>query len=70
MIALFGYCFDKSALHKNYVQTVAEAWNKNNIKTFNDLDTYYEKQEKLKVIAKTITKKLGLSRLLTQYEYA
>ena len=70
MIALFGYCFDKSALHKNYVQTVAEAWNKNNIKTFNDLDVYYEKQEKLKVIAKTISKKLGLSRGLTQYEYA
>lgn len=70
MIALFGYCFDKSALHKNYVQTVAEAWNKNNIKNFNDLDIYYEKQEKLNVIAKTISKKLGLARPLTQYEYA
>lgn len=70
MIALFGYCFDKSALHKNYVQTVAEAWNNNNIKNFNDLDKYYEKQEKLKLIAKTISKKLGLSRALTQYEYA
>ena len=70
MIALFGYCFDMSALHKNYVQTVAEAWSKNNIKTFNDLDVYYEKQEKVKVIAKTISKKLGLSRGLTQYEYA
>ena len=70
MIALFGYCFDRSALHKNYVQAVAEAWSKNNIKNFNDLDLYYEKQEKLKVIAKTISKKLGLSRSLTQYEYA
>ena len=69
MIALFGYCFDKSALHKNYVQTVAEAWNKNNIKSFNDLDIYYEKQEKINVIAKTISKKLGISRNLTQYEY-
>ncbi len=70
MIALFGYCFDMSALHKNYVQAVAEAWSKNNIKNFNDLDLYYEKQEKLKTIAKTISKKLGLSRSLTQYEYA
>ena len=70
MIALFGYCFDMSALHKNYVQAVAEAWSKNNIKTFNDLDIYYEKQEKLKIIAKTISKKLGLTRALTQYEYA
>ena len=69
MIALFGYCFDKSALHKNYVQTVAEAWSKNHIKTFNDLDVYYEKQEKLNIIAKNISKKLCLSRALTQYEY-
>ena len=69
MIALFGYCFDKSALHKNYLQTVAEAWNKNNIRSFNDLDIYYEKQEKINVIAKTISKKLGISRNLTQYEY-
>lgn len=70
MIALFRYCFEKSALHRNYVKAVAEAWNQNNIKTFNDLDLYYEKQEKLKIIAKTISKKLGLSRSLTQYEYA
>ena len=40
MIALFGYCFDRSALHKAYIQRVAESWYKNNIKTFNDLDTY------------------------------
>ena len=70
MIALFGYCFDMSALHKNYVQVVAETWHKNNVKTFNDLDLYYEKQEKIKLIAKTISKKLGLSRSLTQFEYA
>ncbi len=70
MIALFGYCFDRSALHKAYIQRVAETWNKNNIKTFNDLDTYYEKQEKVKTIANTISKKLGLNRQLTEYEYA
>lgn len=70
MIALFGYCFDRSALHKAYIQRVAESWYKNNIKTFNDLDTYYEKQEKVKVIANTISKKLGLNRQLSEYEYA
>ena len=70
MIALFGYCFDNSALHKNYVQVVADAWSKNNVKTFNDLDLYYQKQEKLKLIAKTIIKKLGLSRNLSQFENA
>lgn len=70
MIALFRYCFEKSALHRNYVKTVAEAWNQNNIKTFNDLDLYYEKQDKLNKLKKSITKKLGLSRSLTQYEEA
>ena len=70
MIALFEYCFDKSALHKNYVQVVADSWFKNQIKSFNDLDLYYEKQEKLNKMANMISKKLGLSRQLTQYEYA
>jgi len=68
MLALFRYCFNRSALHRNYIQAVAEAWFKNNIKTFNDLDIYYEKQEKLKNLGKTISKKLGLNRQLSQYE--
>lgn len=70
MIALFGYCFNRSALHRNYIQAVADSWSKNNIKTFNDLDVYYEKQEKLKKIAKVISKKLGITRQLSQYEEA
>ena len=70
MIALFDHCFNKSALHKNYVQAVADAWAKNQIQTFNDLDQYYEKQEKLNKLASLISKKLGLSRQLSQYEYA
>lgn len=68
MIALFRYCFNRSALHRNYIQAVADAWSKNNIKTFNDLDVYYEKQEKIKILQKNITKKLGISRPLSQYE--
>lgn len=70
MIALFRYCFNRSALHRNYIQAVADAWSKNNIKTFNDLDIYYEKQEKLKKLSKTISKKLGIARQLSQYEEA
>ena len=70
MIALFRYCFNRSALHRNYIQTVADDWHKNNIKTFNDLDMYYEKQEKLVKLCKTICKKLGYTRMLTQYEAA
>ena len=69
MIALFDYCYGRSALHKNYIQTVAEAWGNNNIKTWNDLELYSQKQEKLIKIKKTIAKKLG-KQSLTQYEEA
>ena len=70
MIALFDYCFNRSAMHKNYVQTVAEAWGNNKIQTWNDLDLYYQKQEKLNLLKKTIAKKLGKHNGLTQYEEA
>jgi len=70
MVALFGYCFEKSALHRNYVQAVAEAWNKNKIQSYSDLDSYYQKQEKLNIVKKSVSKKLGLNRQLTQFEDA
>ena len=70
MIALFDYCFNRSALHKNYVQTVAEAWGTSKIQTWNDLDLYYQKQEKFNKIKKDIAKKLGRHGSLTQYEEA
>lgn len=70
MIALFDYCFNRSAMHRNYVQTVAEAWASNKIQTWNDLDKYYEKQERLNSLKKTICKKLGKHNNLTQYEEA
>ena len=68
MVALFRYCFNRSALHRNYIQTVAEAWSQNNIKSFNDLELYFDKQEKIKTISNTISKKLNLNRQLSQYE--
>lgn len=70
MIALFDYCYNRSAMHRNYVQTVAEAWATNKIKTWNDLDAYYAKQEKLNTMKKSISKKLGKHGNLTQYEEA
>lgn len=70
MIALFRYCFNRSALHRNYIQAVADAWYKNKIQTFNDLDKYYEKQEKLSNLCKSISKKLGYTRQFTEYEQA
>jgi len=68
MIALFRYCFNRSALHRNYIQTVAESWAQNKITTFNDLELYEQKQERLKSLGTTISKKLNLNRQLSQYE--
>ena len=70
MIALFDYCYNRNAMHRNYVQTVAEAWASNRVKTWSDLDMYYEKQESLNKFKKTISKKLGKYNGLTQYEEA
>ena len=70
MIALFDYCYNRSALHRNYVQTVAEAWASNKIKSWNDLEQYYAKQENLNKYKKLIAKKLGKHSGLTQYEEA
>ena len=70
MIALFDYCYKRSALHRNYIQTVAESWASNNIKTYNDLDKYYEQQESLNKYKKIIARKLGKHSGLTQYEEA
>ena len=70
MIALFDYCYKRSALHRNYIQTVADAWAANKVKSWSDLDKYYEKQETLNKIKKSIAKKLGKYNGLTQYEEA
>ena len=70
MFTLFKYCFERSALHRNYVQAVADAWSKNNVKSYSDLEAYYEKQEKMSIIKKSICSKLRISRPLTQFEEA
>ncbi|MCF0125702.1 MAG: DnaD domain protein [Clostridia bacterium] len=70
MIALFDYCYKRSALHRNYIQTVAEAWASNNVQSWNDLDKYFEQQESMNKIKKSIAKKLGKYNGLTQYEEA
>ena len=70
MINLFDYCYSKSALHKNYVQVVAESWGLNKVKNLDDLENYYREQEKLMKMKKEIAKKLGRRSGLTQYEEA
>ena len=68
--SLFKYCFDKHALHKKYLFTVADAWYQNNVKNIDDLDRYYAEYEKSNKIKRQITKKLGFTRNLTEYEEA
>ncbi len=70
LIALFKYCFDRAALNRNYVKTVANAWHSNNIQTYDDLEKYYINYEKNNEIKKKVCKKLNINRQLTQYEEA
>ena len=70
MIALFQYCSDRKALLRNYLLAVADAWAQSGIKTIKELDAYYSNYENLNQIKKTISKKLGLTRKLSQYEEA
>ncbi len=68
VIALFNYCFQRSALHQAYLRKVAEGWAGSNVKTFRDLEVYFQKQQAEQIIEKSIQKKLGLPRPLTEYE--
>ena len=70
MVALFEHCLSKSALHRNYVRTVAEAWHNNNIMTYSDLENYYQKYEKTTKIKSAIVKKLGRYNPLSEFESA
>ncbi len=68
MLGLFNYAFDKKALTRPYVTTVADGWGKENIKTFNDLEAYFTRRENVKSLNKEIAQKLNLPRNLTQYD--
>jgi len=68
MISLFDYCFHQSALHKNYVKAVAEAWHNANVKTYDQLEVYSQKREKLNIIKKDISKKLRRYNPFTEFE--
>lgn len=70
VFSLFNYCYDRKALHRKYLFTVADAWAKSGIKSQNDLDNYSLNYEKAVQIKRSISKKLGLTRKLSQYEEA
>ena len=68
MIALFHYCQEKKALTKKYVHAVAENWYKAGVKTFEQLEDYFENYDKIQKIKQKIVKNLKLNRNLTTYE--
>ncbi|MBR3280873.1 MAG: DnaD domain protein [Clostridia bacterium] len=70
MVALFRYCFDKQALHAKYIQAVAEGWANQKITHMSDLEKYSAEREQTDKIKKSISKKLGYTRNLTQFEEA
>ncbi len=70
VIALFQYCFDKQALHRNYLLAVAEGWGKSGIVTMQDVDNYFAEFDKINQLKKSIAKKLGIKRNLSEYEDA
>ena len=68
MLALFCQCAERDALNRNYIQAVAAGWNKENIKTYEDLENYFERKDTLNKLGKEITNKLGIRRSLTTFE--
>ena len=68
MIALFHYCQEKKALSKKYVHAVAESWYKAGVRTFEQLEEYFENYDKIQKIKQKIIKNLKLNRNLTTYE--
>ena len=68
--SLFQYCFDRQALHRKYLFTVADAWAQSGIVTMEDVDNYYSQFEKTNQMKKSIVKKLGFVRNLSEYEEA
>lgn len=70
VLSLFNYCYARKALHRKYLFAVADAWAKNNVKTQEDLDRYSLSYEKAIQVKRTIAKKLGLTRNLSEYEEA
>ena len=50
------------------VKLLQNGWSKSNIKTYEELDEYFSKQEKINTFKKEISNKLGIYRPLTTFE--
>lgn len=65
---LLEYCYNISKLDKNYIETVAESWSKNNIRTKQDLNNYLKRCQNIEILLKKISN--IIKRKLTEYEKA
>ena len=65
---LLEYCYNISKLDKNYIETVAENWSKNNIRTKQDLNNYLKRCQNIEILLKKISN--IIKRKLTEYEKA
>ncbi len=71
MIALFNYAKENTPnINTAYVQTIAESWHKDGIKTFDDLEKVEIQKEKNSKVYKQIATTLGLKRNLINDETA
>lgn len=70
IIELFKYCNERNALCRNYIIVVADSWNKNNIRTKQDLEKYFEQLKCIDNIVSKIIEIKKLSRQLSEYEKA
>lgn len=68
MVTLFQYCYDRKALHKNYVVAVANSWHKSGVREHSDLMKLLENSEQINKLSKDISKKLRLGRQITIFE--
>lgn len=69
MLALFEQGYKNGAVqHRNYLQAIAVSWANNNVKTYKDLDNYYQKLDKFNILTKKIKRSLKIKRELSSFE--
>ena len=65
---LLDYCYNNSRTKREEVKAIAESWNKNNIRTKQDLINYFQRCEDIEILEEQIS--VIIDRELTAYEKA
>ena len=66
---MFQHCYDQNIIQKKYLAKVASDWHNRKIQTHIDVENYLESYQQFKTVRGQIIKKLGLKRMLTEYEH-